>query len=178
GRFGPYLKHGSTFKSLGAGDDVLTVGLNRAVDLLAQAAARGRAPGRVLGDHPADGKPITVHAGRYGPYVQHGKVNATVPRGTDPDTLTVEAAVALLAERAARAPAARGRRTKVAPERAAAAKAAPEASATKKPATRKAAKKTAATKSAPAKSGKTKAAPPKPRAKAPAGKRAGPGADG
>jgi len=99
GRFGPYLKHGSTFKSLGRDDDVLTVGLNRAVDLLASARAGGGA-GRDLGTHPADGKPVTVHRGRYGPYARHGSTRATLPRGLDPDALTLEEALPILAAKA------------------------------------------------------------------------------
>ena len=163
GRFGPYLKHGTTFKSLAAGDDVLTVGLNRAVDLLAQASTRGRTPGRVLANHPADGKPITVHAGRYGPYVQHGKVNATLPRGSDPDALTLDAAVALIAERAAKSPAAgkkAGRKAAPATERgapAAAASAAPKASTSKRPAAKKSSAKKTASKAASKKAAPKKA---------------------
>ncbi len=99
GRFGPYLNHDGTYKSLPAGDDVLEIGLNRAVDLLATAKPR-RAPGKVLGNHPADGKPVTLSAGRYGPYVSHGKVNATLPK--DREEVSLEEAVALLAARIAK----------------------------------------------------------------------------
>ena len=105
GRFGPYLHHADTYKSLPAGDDVLEIGLNRAVDLLADAKPR-RSPGKVIGNHPADGKPITLSAGRYGPYVSHGKVNATLPRGRE--EVGVDEAVALLAARAAKGPPAKG----------------------------------------------------------------------
>ncbi|MCC7166904.1 MAG: type I DNA topoisomerase [Rhodospirillales bacterium] len=130
GRFGPYLKHGDAFKSLPAGDDVLEVGLNRAVDILATAKGRGgrgaRAPGRELGKHPDDGAPVTVQDGRYGPYVSHGKVNATLPNGLTPDAVTLERAVELLAARAAKGPAKK-------PARAAARKA-PAKSAAKTPA--------------------------------------------
>ena len=80
GRFGPYLKHGPVYKSLAKDDDVLSIGLNRAISLLAEpkgANRRGGAPGKPLGNHPADGAPVTLHEGRYGPYVKHGKVNAT-----------------------------------------------------------------------------------------------------
>src|SRR3546814_8618453 len=72
GRFGPYLKHGSSYVSLGPDDDVLSVGLNRAVSLLAESKSGGA---RELGKHPADGKPVTVRKGRYGPYVKHGGTN-------------------------------------------------------------------------------------------------------
>ncbi len=105
GRFGPYLKHGPVYKSLAKDDDVLTIGLNRAVALLAEAKGanrRGGAPGKPLGDHPADGKPVTLHEGRYGPYVKHGKVNATLPKSVSPDQVTLAEALPLLEERAAK----------------------------------------------------------------------------
>jgi DNA topoisomerase-1 len=105
GRFGPYLKHGSTYKSLGADDDVLTIGLNRAVSLLAEAKGggrRGASPGKPIGDHPADSQPVTLHEGRYGPYVKHGKLNATLPKSMSPDQVTLDQAVSLLQERAAK----------------------------------------------------------------------------
>ncbi len=105
GRFGPYVKHGSTYKSLSADDDVLTVGINRAVSLLAEAKpGRGKAaPLKVIGEHPADGKPVELFSGRYGPYVKHGKINATVPKEIEPTELTLERAVELIAARAAKA---------------------------------------------------------------------------
>ena len=105
GRFGPYLKHGPNYRSLGKDDDVLTIGLNRAVSLLAEARGanrRGGSPGKPLGDHPADGKPVTLHEGRYGPYVKHGKINATLPKAVSPDAVTLAEALPLLEERAAR----------------------------------------------------------------------------
>ncbi|GAB4173612.1 MAG: type I DNA topoisomerase [Thalassobaculales bacterium] len=98
GRFGPYLKRGSLYKNLPAGEDVLTIGMNRAVELLATAGRREAAPARNLGAHPADGKPVTLHSGRYGPYVQHGEVRANLPRGSTEASL--EEAVALIAARA------------------------------------------------------------------------------
>ena len=103
GRYGPFVKLGSTYASLTKEDDVLTVGLNRAVDLIiAQREKRGGATtaGVEIGKHPEDDKPITRHAGRYGPYVKHGKINATIPKDQDPETLTLEAAVALIAVQA------------------------------------------------------------------------------
>jgi DNA topoisomerase-1 len=104
GRFGPYLKHGDAYKSLRGDDDVLTIGLNRAVVLLAEPSKGGRRtpPGKTLGNHPADGAPITLHSGRYGPYVRHGKTLASLPGGSDPDALTLDDAVALLAAKAAK----------------------------------------------------------------------------
>jgi len=105
GRFGPYLKHGSVFKSLPKDDDILSIGLNRAVSLLAEAKGggrRGAAPGKPLGDHPTEGGQVTLHEGRYGPYVKHGKVNATLPKSLAPDQVTLDRAVTLLAERLAK----------------------------------------------------------------------------
>ncbi len=99
GRFGPYIKMGTTYGSLGGDDDVLTIGLNRAVVLLADAKAKGP---RQLGAHPADGKPITLHKGRYGPYVAHDKLRASLPRGAAGEAVTVDQAVALLAAKAAK----------------------------------------------------------------------------
>ncbi|MBM3488707.1 MAG: type I DNA topoisomerase [Alphaproteobacteria bacterium] len=137
GRFGPYLKHGDKFVSLGAGDDVLTIGLNRAVAVIAEAASRpprGRAMRaeviRIVGAHPADGKPVALHKGRYGPYVSHGGVNVTLPKDMAEGALTLDEALALLAERAAKGKPARGGRGRagaVKPKAAAAAETAPAA---------------------------------------------------
>jgi DNA topoisomerase I len=99
GRFGPYIKHGTTFKSLGADDDVLTIGLNRAVVLLAEPApGRRRGPQllRELGPHPEGGS-VGLYQGRYGPYVAHNGVIATIPRNSDPATFPLEQAIPLLA---------------------------------------------------------------------------------
>ena len=88
GRFGPYIKHGSTYKSLTAEDDVLTIGANRAVVLLAEPAAERRRgspqPLRELGTHP-DGGVVALFQGRYGPYVSHDGVFASLPREANPD---------------------------------------------------------------------------------------------
>ena len=112
GRFGPYVRHGKTFKSIGAGDDVLTIGLNRAVSLLAEpkTGRGGRSPLRVVGAHPEDQAPINLYKGRYGPYVSHGGVNATVPSDIDPEELTLDEAVALLAAQAAKKKGGKGTR--------------------------------------------------------------------
>lgn len=107
GRFGPYVKHDNTFKSIPKDENVLTIGMNRAVDLLAQAKKSGRGGGagklKDLGAHPEDGKPVSVHTGRYGPYIKWNKVNATLPKDTEPDTVTLDDAVALLAKKAEKA---------------------------------------------------------------------------
>ena len=103
GRFGPYVQHEKTYANLDDGDDPLTIGLNRAVTLIAEKVAKGPSkrrfgadPGRPLGDHPQKGGPIAVKKGRYGPYVSHNGVNATIPDVQDPATITLEDAVALL----------------------------------------------------------------------------------
>ncbi len=154
GRFGPYVKHEDTFKSLTPGDDVLTIGLNRAMDLLAQSGRKGGGPAKTLGEHPEDAKPVTLSQGRYGPYVSHNRLHATLPKGVDPEQVTLDQAVELL-----RAKAEKSGGKKPARGRAAAKKAEPEA-AEKKPAAKKpAAKKktTTARKSAPKKKAAAKA---------------------
>jgi DNA topoisomerase-1 len=103
GRFGPYVQHGRTYANLGKDDDVLTIGQNRAIDLIVAKENGGggrrggsaNAAGKVLGDHPSGG-PVSLLDGRYGPYVKHGKVNATLPKGMAPDSVTLEQAVALV----------------------------------------------------------------------------------
>ncbi len=113
GRFGPYVQHGKVYASLKRDDDVLTIGANRAIDLIvAKEQGGGRfgssEPGRVLGDHPSGGA-ISVKSGRFGPYVNHGKTNANVPKGTDPEALTLPQAIALIDARASGAPSGGGR---------------------------------------------------------------------
>ncbi len=109
GRYGPYVQHDGKYASLSGPDEVFEVGLNRAVSLLAEKAAsrRPRASSVIkeLGEHPELGGKVQVLSGRYGPYVKHGKVNATVPKDVDPEQVTLEQAVALIAERSTRGPA-------------------------------------------------------------------------
>ncbi|HMA73845.1 MAG TPA: type I DNA topoisomerase [Xanthobacteraceae bacterium] len=107
GRFGAYVQHGKTYANLETGDDVLNVGLNRAVTLIADKIAKGPRgrrfggdPGRPLGEHPDKGGPVVVKSGRYGPYVSHDGVNATLPRDKAPETITLDEALPLLAARA------------------------------------------------------------------------------
>jgi DNA topoisomerase-1 len=107
GRYGPYVQHGKTYANIEAGDDVFTIGLNRAVALIADKLAnpgRGRRfgsnPGRTLGEHPRKGGPIVAKKGRYGPYVSHDGVNATLPPDKTPETVTLEEAAALIDARA------------------------------------------------------------------------------
>jgi DNA topoisomerase-1 len=146
GRFGPFVLHEGTYANLSNADEVFDVGVNRAVDLIAtkRAGRRGGAEAAALKDlgvHPADGQPIRVLSGRYGPYIKHGATNANVPRGADPLSVTLEQAVALIAERVAKGGSGKAKK----PARAAK-KADGEAKVTKKPA-----KKAAAKKKAPAK---------------------------
>jgi len=101
GRFGPYLNHDGTFKSIPRSDSIFDVDLPRAVELLAQAKAKA-APLRELGEHPTEGGSIAIYAGRYGPYVQHGKVKATLPKDEEIDAVTLEQALQLLAAKAAK----------------------------------------------------------------------------
>jgi DNA topoisomerase-1 len=109
GRFGPYVKHGKVYASLEEGDDVLTVGLNRAMHLIADKIANpkkggrrfGADPGKALGDHPDKGGPIVVKNGRYGPYVSHNGINATLTGDKTPETVTLDEAIVLLDARAA-----------------------------------------------------------------------------
>ncbi|MDR3424220.1 MAG: type I DNA topoisomerase [Alphaproteobacteria bacterium] len=108
GRFGPYLKMGSQYKTLAADDDVLNVGLNRAVVLLAEPSkgrfGGGASAGKALGDHPDDQKPITLNKGRFGPYVKWGKVMATVTKAYDPENVTLEQALEIIAAKIAKGP--------------------------------------------------------------------------
>ena len=157
GRFGPYIKHDGTYANVESIEDVFDVGVNRAVTILAEKRA-GAATGRFqrnkpkvlaeLGEHPAAGGNIQVLEGKYGPYVSHSGVNATVPKGIEPDKLTVEEAMRLLDERIAKGGTKIKKGAKKAPAKKAAAAEDPVAS--KKPAVKKAAaKKPAAKKAAP-----------------------------
>ncbi|MFC3569880.1 type I DNA topoisomerase [Paracoccus simplex] len=105
GRYGPYVKHGAKYANLPDVDEVFTIGMNRAVEVLASKQVRGRAaaaaPLAELGEHP-DGGPVQVMSGRYGPYVKWGKVNATLPRDLEPGAVTLERALELIAEKAAK----------------------------------------------------------------------------
>jgi DNA topoisomerase-1 len=98
GRFGPYVNHDGQFKSIPKDESVFDIELERAVALLKEPkAAGGRGALRVLGKHPEDGQSVSLYAGRYGPYVKHGKVNATLPDKDAIATVTLEEALALLA---------------------------------------------------------------------------------
>ena len=108
GRYGPFVLHDGVYANLETPEDVFSIGINRAVALIAEKAAKGPGRGRgtpaalkELGEHPDGGK-ITVRDGRYGPYVNHGKVNATLPKGKEPMSVTLEEGLQLIAEKAAK----------------------------------------------------------------------------
>jgi len=112
GRYGPYLAHDGKYAKLGSTAEVFETGMNTAVSKLADAASGGgrrqsasREPIAVLGKHPANGGEIKVMAGRYGPYVTDGATNATLPKGAKPGGVTLDEAVRLIDERAAKGPA-------------------------------------------------------------------------
>jgi DNA topoisomerase-1 len=110
GRYGPFVLHDGTYANVESIEDVFTIGLNRAVTVLAEKQSKGRgarggaaaAALKELGDHPDGGGKITVRDGRYGPYVNFGKINATLPKGKDPQAITLEEALALIAEKEAK----------------------------------------------------------------------------
>ena len=108
GRYGPFVKHGKVYANLPEVDEVFTIGMNRAVEVLAEKASRGRGraaaapPLKELGEHPESGGAVNVMAGRYGPYVKWEKVNATLPKDVEPTDVTMEMAVQLIAEKAAK----------------------------------------------------------------------------
>ncbi len=112
GPYGPYVVHKKDYRSLKDEDDVLTIGFNRAMELLSEPkrGRRGREPLREIGPHPDDGEPIKLFDGRYGPYVKHGKINASLPRGAKPEDVTLEQAVELIAERAEKLARKKGKR--------------------------------------------------------------------
>jgi DNA topoisomerase-1 len=105
GRFGPFVMHDGKYATLDSPDEVFTVGINRAVDLLARKKSRpGRASSsalKILGEHPEGGK-VQVMSGRYGPYVKWEKVNATLPQDKKPEDVTLNEALELIAARAAK----------------------------------------------------------------------------
>jgi DNA topoisomerase-1 len=117
GRYGPYLAHDGKYAKLNSTAEVFETGMNAAVSKLADAASGAgrrqggsREPIAVLGKHPAGGGDIKVMAGRYGPYVTDGTTNATLPKGAKPEAVTLDEAVRLIDERAAKGPAKKGRR--------------------------------------------------------------------
>ncbi len=151
GRYGPYLRHDGKYAKLSSTRDVFETGMNAAVTLLAEAAnrkggARGaaREPIATLGAHPTSGGEIKVMEGRYGPYVTDGTTNATIPKGTSPEAVTAEQAIALIDERATKAPAKKKGRSKATAKKPAAKKAPAKKAPPKKAPPKKAAAKKAA----------------------------------
>ncbi|MFL5141234.1 MAG: type I DNA topoisomerase [Microvirga sp.] len=117
GRYGPYVQHAKTYANLEKDDDVLAIGANRAIDLIVAKESgavyrRGgqRDPGRALGEEPGTGKTVVVKAGRFGPYVTDGEVNATLPRALSADAVTLDEAIALINARRAAGPSKKPRR--------------------------------------------------------------------
>ena len=146
GRFGPYLKKGTDTRSLEAEEQLLSVSLDEALALFAQPKTRrGRGsaqPLREVGPDPDTGAMVVLRSGRFGPYVTDGTTNASLRKGDDPETITIERAGELLADRrAAGPPAKRARGVKKAAAKKAAAKKAP---AKKAPAKKASPKKAAA----------------------------------
>lgn len=139
GRYGPFLLHDGGYANLESVEDVFSIGINRAVTVIAEKKSRGPsarskpAALKELGEHP-DGGAITVRDGRFGPYVNHGKINATLPKGTDPANVTLEEALALIA---AKAGSAKSSTRKTAAKKAPARKPAAKKTAEKAPATKK-----------------------------------------
>ncbi|MFZ3034837.1 MAG: type I DNA topoisomerase [Parvibaculum sp.] len=162
GRFGPFVLHDGVYANLDSIDEVFTVGLNRAVDVLAEKKARGGKPRgpkalRELGNHPETGKPVQIMDGKYGPYVKHEKTNATIPEGTDLEKVTLEEAVALIEARELQTGKKKPARKKAATKK-------------KAPAKKAAAKKDGEAKPAPKKATAKKAPAKKPAAKKPTSK--------
>jgi len=156
GRYGPFIKHGKVYANIKEVDEVFTIGMNRAMEELAAKADRVPGAGRAaakplaeLGEHPSEGGPVQVLDGRYGPYVKWGKINATLPKDTNPAALTMDEAVTLISEKAAKS----GTKKGAAKKPAAKPKAATKIAAAKKPAAKKPAAKPATKKPATKKTG-------------------------
>jgi DNA topoisomerase-1 len=112
GRFGPYIGHDGKFKSIPRSDSIFDITLDRALELLAQAKTGGNTVLRTLGEHPDDKAPVEICSGRYGPYARHGKVNATLPKDTSPEAITLEEALELIAAKAAKGGTGKAKTTK------------------------------------------------------------------
>jgi DNA topoisomerase-1 len=165
GRYGPYVQHIRTYANVPDVNELFDIGLNRAVTLIAEkragkGAGRGRGqatpPLRELGNH-TDGEPIRLYNGRYGPYLKHGTINANIPRGADPASITLEQAIELVDARAAAAPSTRMKGKKKAAKPAASKKGKNAAEATDTGEKKSTTRKVTAAKKAPAKTKKAKA---------------------
>ncbi len=158
GRYGPFVKHGKIYANLANIDEVFEIGLNRAVTLIEEKKANPRAgrgqaakPLKELGKHPDTDEPVNVMNGRYGPYVKHQKTNATLPSGTDPQSVTLEQALELIAakeKKPAKKKAAKKKATKKAAKKTTKKTAAKKTAKKKAPAKKAASKKTATKKTA------------------------------
>ena len=167
GRYGPYLKKGTDSRSLGSEGELFSVTMEQATAIFAapkERRGRGAAkpPLAELGAHPESGEPVRVLDGRFGPYITDGTVNASVPRGTDPDSVTLEQAVELLRERAARAPATKRPAKKKAPAKRTTKKATPPKSTTTRTIKKRATAKKSTAKRAVTKTTRKATKPPAP----------------
>ncbi|WDI31398.1 type I DNA topoisomerase [Hyphococcus flavus] len=153
GRYGPFVKHGKIYANLQNIDEVFEIGLNRAVTLIAEKKANPRRRQaakalKELGEHPETGDPVNVMDGRYGPYVKHQKTNATLPNGTDPETVTLERALELIAAKEKKPARKKAAKKKAAKKKTTKKKAAKKTTAKKTTKKKTTKKKTAATKKA------------------------------
>ena len=118
GRYGPFVKHGRLYANLKEVDEVFTIGMNRAVEVLALKASNGgrrsavAKPIKELGEHPDEGGPVNVMDGKYGPYVKWGKINATLPKDIEPTSVDLETAVRLISEKSKKGPTKKKKRKK------------------------------------------------------------------
>ena len=162
GRFGPYVQCDGKYASLSTPEEVFEVGANRAIALLAEKAAKGGQRGasviKELGEHPEGGGKVQVLSGRYGPYVKHEKINATIPKDRNPEQLTLEEAIELIAARAAKGPAKKKAAKKVPAKKSATKKTAAKKSTAKSPAKGKTVSKKTARRSTPSKEAADEAA--------------------
>ncbi|MBN2631287.1 MAG: type I DNA topoisomerase [Rhodobacteraceae bacterium] len=164
GRYGPYIKHKSTYANIPDVEEVFSIGMNRAMEVLAQKASRGRGaaapaePIKALGDHP-EGGAITVMPGRYGPYIKWEKINATLPKEIAPEDVNLDQALELIAEKVAKSPGRKKAARKKAAKPAAAKAETPTSKAAAKPAAKKAPAKKPAAKKPAAKKTPAKTAP-------------------
>ena len=103
GRFGPYLKYGDNYQSVPADDDIIEIGLNRAVTIIEEGKTKKRnkktPSSKLLGKHPKNDKSILLKEGRYGPYVEYQKIRATLPKDFDKENISLEAAIKLIEEK-------------------------------------------------------------------------------
>ena len=152
GPYGPYLKLGKDYFSLPASEDVLEIGINRSVELVAEGLKKKEANRpKPIGTHPEDGEEVTVQNGRYGPYVKWGKLNAPLPKGTELEDVTIEQAVTALAERAKKVSSKKAKGKKASTKKSSAKKSKSKKTSAKKSVAKKAKSKKASAKKSPIK---------------------------